>query len=362
VRVILHIGTEKTGTSTIQRFLNLNRAALHELGILVPVSCFFPRYSANHYELPVFAQRDDTEDNLRTSLDIKSLAQFRENLLHNLPRTCHDSGCNTVVFSSEHCSSRLLFDEEIERLKEILLKIGTIEIIIYLRRQDQLWVSRYSNQIKNNSTKPITYPGRRARDTLLNYKAICVRWAKTFGHNNMRVRIFDRRAFIGSNLISDFVCSSKLSIDLPSLVIPAPQNIGLDPRLLEFLRRLNSYLPNILSESGYGRDPLRRDSLQKNLVSLLEKLSKGDRLALPIAWKQALLEECAAGNEYVARTFLGKDDGRLFPEDESEEYPRGGSSEFTIDDAFEIFARIWAEYHQHGSGPSIAAKRPDQIA
>jgi hypothetical protein len=34
MRVILHIGTEKTGTSTIQRFMQINRRIFQEHGIL----------------------------------------------------------------------------------------------------------------------------------------------------------------------------------------------------------------------------------------------------------------------------------------------------------------------------------------
>ena len=33
-RCIIHIGTEKTGTSSIQHFLSMNRAALAEQGVL----------------------------------------------------------------------------------------------------------------------------------------------------------------------------------------------------------------------------------------------------------------------------------------------------------------------------------------
>ena len=35
-RCVLHIGTEKTGTSTIQRFLTINRAALIRDGVIYP--------------------------------------------------------------------------------------------------------------------------------------------------------------------------------------------------------------------------------------------------------------------------------------------------------------------------------------
>jgi len=37
-KIILHIGTEKTGTTSIQEFLNLNRVALRDKGFLAPNS------------------------------------------------------------------------------------------------------------------------------------------------------------------------------------------------------------------------------------------------------------------------------------------------------------------------------------
>ena len=53
--IVLHIGSGKTGTTSIQRFLAQNRARLAELGLLYPQT---PGRS-RHYRLSLFIQPDD---------------------------------------------------------------------------------------------------------------------------------------------------------------------------------------------------------------------------------------------------------------------------------------------------------------
>lgn len=58
MKCFVHIGTEKTGTSTIQEFLNLNRRSLAGLNVLYPKSAGI----RNHVKLALAAYNDDRQD------------------------------------------------------------------------------------------------------------------------------------------------------------------------------------------------------------------------------------------------------------------------------------------------------------
>ena len=58
MKLFLHIGTAKTGTTNIQEFLRKNKEHLKKQDILIPSSIF---YNGNHRWLPVFAYEKNFE-------------------------------------------------------------------------------------------------------------------------------------------------------------------------------------------------------------------------------------------------------------------------------------------------------------
>lgn len=345
MRIILHIGIPKTGTKTIQWFLRLNQRHLKSAHkILVSECCLEPGTSVNHTRLSAFARRDDRIDDIRVRLGMVSsaeMSQFRHQFMTELLDECHQSDCDTLILSSESCSSRLFFGDEIHRLRELLDRVGRADIILYLRRQDQLWISHYSTGVKLGYRQPIEPPTPVQRRELLDYEGLCVRWADVFGDDALHVRIFDPREFANGDLITDFLCAGDLNIDPASLRKPERQNRGLDPKLLEFLRRFNEYLPFRSKATDFKPDPR-----QGNLMGILERLSTGGGHALPGDWHGQLVADFAEGNRKVAERFLGRADGVLFREDAPDGPVSDEAPSFTISDAFEIFSRIWAAKHE----------------
>lgn len=148
-RAILHIGSEKTGSTSIQAGLSANRKKLLEAGILFPKSAG----PMNHTRLVVACLDDDVVDNIkahylaRTGLDsLKFRAQFEAKFDEELSR-CPD--WKTLVVSSELVQSRLCSETEVARLIKLLRRyVDRIDVVIYLRRQDRLAVSRFSSAIR----------------------------------------------------------------------------------------------------------------------------------------------------------------------------------------------------------------------
>ena len=103
MKVIVHIGTEKTGTTSIQALLDRNREALSKHGFHV-LRC---AGKLNHRALPSFCARASRADDYLRNNAIDS-DEKRESFRENLKQTFEaeisglDSNIHTVLISSEH--------------------------------------------------------------------------------------------------------------------------------------------------------------------------------------------------------------------------------------------------------------------
>ena len=152
---ILHIGTEKTGSTSLQNWLGLNRVQLLERGYYVPKSLTEDNVgdTANHLALALMSIDDTVFDDMRRMAGIcgaQTLSEYKKQQfikfsaeLSSLPTTVH-----SVVLSSEHCHSRRSTDGEVDRLASFLSRFfEQIHLIVYLRPQYELALSFYGMQV-----------------------------------------------------------------------------------------------------------------------------------------------------------------------------------------------------------------------
>src|SRR5256885_16234541 len=119
MKIILHIGIEKTGTSSIRQFFRQNREALRRHSVLYSEVAG----AENHMALAAAAQHDQKRDDLRTLYQIgtpQQVHEFRRNFAEDLAQEAEQSGCSTMVLSGEHCSSRLTTAGEVGVLAKLL--------------------------------------------------------------------------------------------------------------------------------------------------------------------------------------------------------------------------------------------------
>ena len=116
MKVILHIGLEKTGTTSIQRTCASKREELLRHGVLYPKT---PGKS-NHCAVAALAANPGKCLDLRTQLGIVDQSAFDAFLAEfpaKLQAEIRESGVDCVLLSNEHCSSRLGNPEELARLR-----------------------------------------------------------------------------------------------------------------------------------------------------------------------------------------------------------------------------------------------------
>lgn len=328
---ILHIGTEKTGTTTLQAFLKQNRAALDRNGFHHPE--FAGRI--NHTGLTAYASDDDVRDDLRIDLgihDADDLAVFRRRFEVEAADEIARHRERVFVFSNEHCSSRLTTPGEVARLRDFLARhFERITVTVYLRRQDQVAVSLYSTLLKFGGDRWEILPDPRLRSTYWDYDRLLALWADAFGAENVVPRIFDRAELFGGSVVSDFVRQWGLGQGFGDV---RDTNESLQPHAGEFLRRLNTAFP------GYVNGEFNR--MRGELGARIGTLFPGRGPKPARAEAIAFYRKFAAPNEAVrARWFPSR--ATLFSEDFSGYPEEAESRAFGFDEAIEVATALWRE-------------------
>lgn len=222
------MGAEKTGSTAIQHVLDRNRMLLSEFGIRFPESA---GSHINHTYLSVFAQDDDVFDNIKAHVlaSLKmDIGQFRHWFEQQLSRELSEGKqWLTSVLSTELIHSRVTRPGEVERLRYLLSNYaGDIQILIFLRRQDELALSRYSTAIRagygrfdgvfeNNISAQAYFslPSDRVIDDYrdyYDYRNVIERMTDKFGPDTVKVALYPD-SFSQGGLVRYF--GSMLGID-----------------------------------------------------------------------------------------------------------------------------------------------------
>jgi hypothetical protein len=289
MRYIVHIGTEKTGSTSIQKFMHMNKPALADLGFLYLHNLGRVEYR----DISAFCMKQGRVDDyfMQKRVNAPSLrAEFDKNFLSDFHRKMDAAvgHVHTVIISSEHFSSRLNSLEEIERLKQLLSGYASqVTIVCYIRDQVAKICSQYSTWIKGGGREKFgnyfsAYLRKNNHRDLYDSKFEL--WGGVFGYDNLRVRLFDESFFNGGTLLSDF--SQQLPDGIDEYLTPPPQhkNQALSRMGCEWLRRLNYFFPERVL--GYAVVKVFREWL----IDTIALLTKGEGLQLSSEQK-ALVEK-----------------------------------------------------------------------
>ncbi len=349
--LFLHIGTEKTGTTSVQKFFKANRELLARNGIVYPAA----PGNQNHTGLAACAQDAEKRGPLRKSLGIKNEAdvhRFRAEMLAELAAELSERPFRTAFMSGEHCSSRLLDDSEVAWLKAELGKFfDRMHIVVYIRRQDDYLLSTYSTAIKSGATYPLRFPPDRAIQQRYDHWEMLQRWARVFGRDKIICRKFERATLKSGDIVDDVLdivgVDSGAGFERPDDV-----NEALDAETLEFLRLFNKFVPRF---EGRDLNPLR-----DNVVPLLSKVSSGPLVTLgedELDRFMALFKETNAkvANEYFGGPISGSDNALFKPRSDKRERTR--KAVLTAERAVELCAWLWQEKQAQVDRIAERAKR-----
>lgn len=328
-RAVLHIGVEKTGSSTLQYFLASNRSKLQQNGFMYPKFCG----EFCHKKLAVHAENDERIDDLRAEEGLSSaedVKRFRLNLKAEATTELAGSQFETAIFSSEHCSSRVIEHSEIVRLKEFMLSLfDECKIVVYLRRQDRLQVSHYSTHLKGGGAGyDVLRPVGRV-PVFLDYEKLLDAWAGVFGRENVMPRIYSRSELSRGSVVDDFVDLLGLGNGYTQV---EDVNESLLPVAQEVLRQLNQEFPRNNSQLMH---PTRR-----NIYELLVRHFTGQGRLPARAEAMSLCDQYTASNASVLKQWF-PERKQLFDSDFSIYPEKPVSVRLTFADVAEISKVLW---------------------
>ena len=301
--LVLHIGSGKTGTSSIQHFLHRNRARLAELGHLYPETPGRTR----HTRLGLFIQNDEALADLPSWYRQRSSSPqaFRRAFRRRLFREINQSGLSRVLLSDEALYGAP--DQALRRLGRFTGRIaGSIRLVVYLRRQDDHMVSRYQQVVKTGETRRLADRAQQLDlSKTYDYYARLRTWARLLEPSEFVVRRFERGSFVDGSLYQDFLDAAGVDARADEMDQVTSVNESLDAEAVEFLRLLNLY--RVEHEAAtVGLIDNRR------LVRRLAEVSTGPTLTLPASLLDGFMARWEESNQAVAREFLGEDTGCLF--------------------------------------------------
>src|SRR6185312_15363909 len=229
--IIFHVGFEKTGTDSFQRFCKDNYRLLRRYSVLYPMNNLaFASY--NHAALVAcyLPYRD---------FSIQARRRERTDVVRSLRREIDASDARAVLISAEHLSSR--FGEA--EIRKLVSDFSDYECRIAIVVRDHLARARsaYAQTIISGRFLTIDeFCGELARpdNKYARYRETIEPWEKAFGKDRMSVFIHTR----GQNIV-ETLCAALISPVMPLPGLEAYRdNRSLGAGAIEALRLVNKSL------------------------------------------------------------------------------------------------------------------------
>ncbi|MFY4765867.1 hypothetical protein [Campylobacter lari] len=237
MKVIVHIGTPKTATTSIQNFFAKNKQFISKQKFYYPTAF---RVANRHWVLVDFVKHC-----LDKSMN-ECISSYNFNFhIKKLQQEMQENSDSTFVFSSEGFVWEFNSKNQIETLNKVLKRLGFSEIVIivYIRDILDYLISNCSQDVKNNlgfysdELNPEVHPKKH----IFDYRWICETYSSVFGDSNFIVRLFDQEEFYQKSFIKDFLHQIGLKYD-EKFYIPDKSNESLNLYGVLIQKNLNKIL------------------------------------------------------------------------------------------------------------------------
>jgi hypothetical protein len=237
MKLIVHIGTHKTGTTALQQFLHVNRRPLAAQGI--------------YYATPQGVPHSNIIANALNSGDNRLVHMF----LTNQIQLARQQAADVVLMSAENfyamsvlasMAERKICENAVERDRHLIATLGSLipegvtgcKVVCYFRRPDQYAESLYSQHVKRG----VSFAGPfddflSIINSALLYHTYIRSWCTVFGIEDCVVRTYEAA---DGDIVGDFsrhILDLDLTRSYARRDTKGNQRVGRD--LLEYKRLLN---------------------------------------------------------------------------------------------------------------------------
>ena len=312
---VLHIGTEKTGSTSIQAFLSTHRSKLYERGILFPQSCGL----SCHSRLVAYT-KENPDARLLQMIAVANERQTLRRWKRRFQQKHHkevvrfharNRGSSTAIYSSEHFQSLVRESADIKRIHRLLCDYyDKVTLVVYLKRQDKMAFSAHNTAVQSGLDKRFSFD-ELSTGYYYDHLKLVSNWASVFGQECVKVRVCEKPRLRHQSVVSDLLHIAGLSELVSDLPPASVINERLSPIAIELLLKFNH---QYRAHSDVGGVPMLvfRKNLIKHLTSLYRKPggdSGGDRvIGGPKPTQDAAQRFCAqfeASNTELFDRFLG---------------------------------------------------------
>lgn len=334
MKLALHIGTEKTGTTLLQEWLYHNRENLGAQGYFLS-NCIGRPF--NRDLVSYFRKAPDDFWNLNNIRSENDKATFFENFLAKFKDELRQASetHHTAIITSEHFHSRLIDPADLASFSDFCKEnFSKIRVICYLRPQWSVRQSLYSTALKTNSTIEFSEFDKNIKPDApyYNYYNLYRRWGENFGFENLDFRLYGRANFLDGDLRRDFLRAVGDDIDDSALdfsIEAANESIKL--LMGHALIGINKTVP-LFSNGGMDK----RNYYYKSIVNQIDALNEGEIID---DRAQEIADTFRESNAKLAREAFGRDE--LFPEPEQK---KAAERVFSAEDVADIVEQVVSAY------------------
>ncbi|MFH7566180.1 hypothetical protein [Oceanimonas smirnovii] len=285
----------KTGTTALQKHLANIKGSVSDSGVLYPDTGLI---GEAHYSLSTSLSFCNPTVPSEWKKDKKELNSSLTKEINKNTRK--------VIFSSED----FLLNKPFTELKSFF-KGYPIKAVVYLRRHDHWWLSAYTQAVKmkhlppwNQGPQGFINFNRKKNKTYGDYRHLVDRWANAIGKENVIVRPYEA-AQNQPDLAADFfkaIGEPELAEKLPRMAVRENSSLPMaSVQLMDIFQRIDA-------------DP----ELHQKLLAHARLFGKDDtrhvRDMVNPQFLRNLVDSYQEDYAYIAREYLGREDGQLFYE------------------------------------------------
>lgn len=246
MRLILHVGTAKTGTTSLQRSLCDSRKILEEYGVLYPST--FKKEVAHHLLLGLY-RSSDRGVIVRLASGSHNIKKAANSLWEKIKREIDRKKPKVTILSSEY-----LFHGNVENFQKLRSRLGEvsddIHPCVYIREP----VSWYVSSLQQGTKTKGRIPQPEAKDIRSRIEAI-----ENAFRRKIHLRPFEHQQLYQQDIVADFEQSYLRECVPPKTVLTNRYNESISAEAMAILSRYRRFaLADVESFPMASASKLRR--------------------------------------------------------------------------------------------------------
>jgi hypothetical protein len=331
-RVTIHAGANKTGSSAIQAFLAQNSHQLRLQGVVIPDESL----DATGYVAGNHVWYFDQE--------ITSVPEQTTEVCSKLEGLLAGEGVKQVVISAENLGT---IENSAFRWFQRAASRFPLEVVIYLRRQDDLFLSSWQQWFVKAYPDFWTW-ALSAVGRVGDWRSILERWESVVGRERMRVRLYEVGRLRDDDAVADFCEFLDVDTDVLEFRQDRLVNPSFDEAVVDLVR-----------SGGFFED-----GHDAGFFEFLESLvgasayRKPNESSLTHEQRMAIIDRYADSNAWVREAYFADRDvpETLFTLPQADEHLVPSPQEL-MRRQIQLIARCLYELDRRGAGETSAAEK-----